>query len=360
MRLSLYIAVLCSAAFASPHPVSQVLQEAVRQKQIPGAVIVVQQHGKIVFEEAAGLADIAAGRNMRIDGIFMMASSSKPIAATAILTLVDRGKLSLDDPVTKYFPTFQGSSTIRQLLCHTSGIFGNGTPEMTEPIRNFDRSLKDAVEMIVKLPLVYTPGEKYSYGGASFCVAGRIAEILTVMDFEEYAAKALFQLLNMKDTVYRTARDITGRVPLLYTKKNGQFEKIRAVMEPPDHAGPRKDGFVLVPGVIYSTGHDLIQFLQMHLNGGTLQGKRILSNAMVVEMRRKQTGDLKEEYGLGWQRSKVGKDGVPAVVSHGGAYGTEIFIDTGKDLVGAILTQMPSAQAKPFITEIRNAIDSAF
>jgi len=98
----------------------------------------------------------------------------------------------------------------------------------------------------------------------------------------------------------------------------------------------------------------------MHLNGGTYHGKRILSEALVAEMRKKQTGKLATEYGLGWMRTKVAPDGTALEVSHGGAYGTELFVDTERDLVGAIMTQMPLAEAKPFIREMKKAIRDAY
>jgi CubicO group peptidase (beta-lactamase class C family) len=354
----LVLAMLAPVLYAaSPQPVSELLRRAVQEKRIPGAVVVVQQHGKKIFEEAAGYADLEHRRRMKVDDVFMIASSTKPLAATTIMTLVDGGKLSLDDPISKYFPEFKGASTIRQALSHTSGIIGNDASDRLDPIRNFDRSLADAVNLLVRLPLAYPPGEKYSYGGASFCVAGRIAEMLAGMDFEAYLTGVLAKPLGMKDTVYRTGReDLLQRVVTLYQKKDGEFRKMKAVMEPPGRSGPRESGFVLVPGGIYSTADDLIRFLQMHLDGGTSHGKRILSKESVLEMRKKQTGALPAEYGLGWTRSRVAPDGTALEFGHGGAYGTQLFIDTAQDLVAVILTQMPSAEAKPFNMEMTKTI----
>jgi CubicO group peptidase (beta-lactamase class C family) len=320
------------------------LQKAVDERQIAGAVVVVQQHGKRICEEAVGFADLETRRPVRIDDIFMMASSSKPFAASAIMTMVDKRKLSLDDKVSKYFPDFHADSTVRQLMSHTSGIFGNtADASITDPIRNFDRSLKDAV------PLEYQPGTKYSYGGASFCIAGRIVELLSGMEFDAYMKKVLLDPLDARETVYRTRKDLSARVPVMYRKADTGLEPMQAIMELPGKRGPRGDGFILVPGGIYSTAHDCINFLQMHLNGGTFQGRRILSEASVFEMRKKQTGNLPAEYGLGWQITKSG-------VEHGGAYGTLLFVDPGHDAVGAILIQMPLANAKAFVTGLKSVI----
>ena len=326
------------------------LQRSVEQKKVAGAVVVLQQHGNRICEEAAGLADIETRRPIRLDDIFMLASSSKPFAASAIMIMVDRGKLSLDDRCSKYFPEFQGASTIRQLLSHTSGIFGNNANEaIIGPIRNFDRTLKDAVPLTLKAPLEYAPGTKYSYGGASFCVAGRIVEILTGMQFDAYMKEVLLDPLDAGETVYRTPKDISARVPVMYRTSEKGLTPMQAIMELPGKRGPRADGLILVPGGIYSTAHDCINFLQMHLNGGTFHGRRILSEASVGEMRKKQTGSLPNNYGLGWQITENG-------VEHGGAYGTQLFVDTAHDAVGAIMIQMPSADAKPFQTGLRKII----
>lgn len=343
---------LCAASVNGAPSIQAALEKAVAEKQVPGAVVVVERHGRIIIEQAAGYAVIETGRKMRTDDIFMMASSSKPLAATTILTLVDHGKLKLDDQVAKYFPEFQGSSTIRQLLSHTSGIFGNdGSPDEVQWIRNFDRSLADSVAGIVRLPLLYPPGTRYSYSGAGFCVAGRIAEIVSGTDFERYMDVSLWQPLGMRESFYRTSRDFSDRIPQIYKKTAEGFEPVPAIMQPPGRRGPRDSGFVLVPGGIYSTAHDLIRFLEMHLHGGAFAGKQILSSDLIAEMHRKQTGNLDTQYGLGWSLENGGAFG------HGGAYGTEIWVDPRRDLVGVILTQELSAQAQPLIREIKAKIE---
>lgn len=337
------------------------IDEAVAGRTVPGAVVVVQQHGRIVFNHVSGYADLESKRKLTANDIFAIASSSKPLAATTILTLVDSGKLRLDDPVSRYLPPFQGASTVRQLLCHTSGIFGNEAPaEMMRLIRTFDQTLGQNVEQVIRQPLAYSPGEKYSYGGASFCVAGRIAEMLTGVDFDAYMQRVLFDPLEMRESFYRTARNFQGRIPVLYRKTSVGFEKMTAATDAPGHRGPRADGFILVPGGIYSTPGDLIRFLQMHLDGGRWKGKQILSERMIMEMRRKHTGSLAAEYGLGWMLEKVRENGSALIFGHPGGYGTDIFVDTGKDLVAGIFTQMPFADARPFLADVRKRIEGSF
>lgn len=315
---------------ADPSALAAFLDQAVQAGEIPGAVVVIQQDGKTVFSKAVGMADREAKRAMRGDDLFMMASTSKPLAATAILTLVDKKKLSLDDAVTKFFPDFPGKSTVRQLLSHTSGVFGNvpAGPGL-QLIRDFDVPLAQAVDGIVREPLAYEPGTKYSYGGASFCVAGRIAELLTGEEFDTFAERVLFRPLGMKDTVYRSGKDLNARIPKIYRKAGDQWTATAAVMDRPGQRGPRPSGFLLVPGGIYSTAADMLRFAQLHLDGG---GK-LLSRGLIEEMHRKQTGELKEKYGLGWQILPEGAFG------HGGAYGTYLYIDPAHRAAAVIMTQ---------------------
>jgi len=306
------------------------LEQAVKNGDVPGAVIVVQRDGKTVFSEAAGFADREGKVPMRADNIFMMASTSKPLAATAILTLVDRKKLSLDDPVAKFYPAFQGKSTVRQLLSHTSGIFGNKTEaSRMNLIRDFRQPLAQAADAVVRQPLAYEPGTQYAYGGASFCVAGAIVEKITGEEFDVFADRVLFRPLGMKETVYHSAENLSARIPKLYKRDGANWIPAPTVMDRAGQRGPRPTGFILVPGGIYSTADDLLKFAQLHLDGG---GK-LLSQSLVEEMHRKQTGALKENYGLGWQLLPNGAFG------HGGAYGTYLYIDPAHNAAAVILTQ---------------------
>ncbi|MGH8527471.1 MAG: serine hydrolase domain-containing protein, partial [Gammaproteobacteria bacterium] len=173
-----------------------------------------------------------------------------------------------------------------------------------------------------------------------------------------YMEKVLLEPLELRETFYRTNRkEIAARVAIIYSKTGDTFTRTKAIMEPPDRPGPRGDGFILVPGGIYSTARDAAAFLEMHLNQGMYNGKRILSEPSVREMRTKQTGALATAYGLGWQLSRLGAEGEALSFGHGGGYGTDVWVDLEKKLVGVIFTQMPMAQARPFLTEIKECIE---
>ncbi|MBL8211952.1 MAG: beta-lactamase family protein [Bryobacterales bacterium] len=357
--LVLLLASVCGLA-ESGDALTRLIDKAVADAEIPSAVVLVDRGGKLVYRHVAGYADVEKQRALRGDEMFMIASTSKPFAATAIMTLVDAGKLSLDDKVTKFFPEFRGDSTIRQLLSHTSGIFGNnGSKEELNAIRDFSRPLRDAVPLILKHPLAYAPGEKYVYGGASFCVAGRIVEMITGMEFDAYMEKVLLRPLAMRNTVYRSGQ-ISHRVPLVYSRASGTLQRMKAVMEPPDRPGPRADGFLLVPGGIYATADDALMLLRLHRANGLWNGKRVLSQEAVRQMHTKQTGKLATNYGLGWQLQDLDEAGLAQRFSHGGAYGTEIWVDTRKDLAVVVFTQMPGGEARGFHKQVQAAILAAY
>jgi len=279
---------LIASAFAD---VDVYIRAAFERKEIPHAVVLIEQNGKIVYERAAG-----ANR----DDVYALASTSKPIAATAIMTLVEQGRLSLDERVAKYLPAFEHSSTIRQLLSHTSGIFGNNAPgEQMRMIRNPNQLLSESVDRIVKTPLAYEPGARYQYGGASFCVAGRIAEIVSGTPFDQFAKRTVFDPAGMTTAQYK------GR-------------------------------FVLVPGGVESNAADLLQFARAY--------PRLLNEKSRAEMTRKQTGTLAANYGIGWQLLEDGAFG------HGGAFGTYLYIHPGKRLTAVIMTHVE--KGSPFAREI--------
>ena len=346
---SMFVLVALPLLAGDPAPLRAFLENSVKGKQVAGAVVVVEHRGKVVFREAFGLADVAADRRMTTGDLFMMASSTKPFSATTVLTLVDQGKLKLDDPVSKFYPEFRGASTVRQLLSHTSGIFGNdGGPEAVKWIRNLDLSVRDSVAGILSIPPAYEPGTKYSYGGASFEVAGGIVETLAGMDFDQYMRKVLLDPLGLHDTCFRTTTDVSDRVPVMYASKGGVLTALPAITDRAGMRGPRPSGFVLVAGGLYSTGDDCIRFLRMHLNRGTADHKRILSERMVGEMQTRQTGTLKENYGLGWNLHSNG------AIGHGGAYGTDIWFHPQHDLAVAVMIQNPRAQ--PFQQQVRKLV----
>jgi CubicO group peptidase (beta-lactamase class C family) len=341
------------------------IQNAIDRNTLPGAVILATHRGQTIYEEAFGLADKRGGRTHQMDDLFYLGSTSKPLLATSILSLIRKGKLALDTPVSTWIPelgkarlkdgTSVRSPVVAEMLSHTSGIFGNTTASRSQQqlVWNFSSSLARTATQIAKQPFVYSPGEGFSYGGASMTIMGRIAEIITGTEFDEFAEQAVFKKLGMCDTFYRTDKELKNRLSILYTQSASRLYKAR--FQPQTTPG----SFILPPGGIISTAQDLSALLHLHLSD---EKTEILSSDLIAAMRRDATKgtpmDFKsssrtkstasiannEGYGLGWMLDEIGPDQNARIFFHGGAFGTLIWGDTKSRLGIVLLTHVPLAQ----------------
>ncbi len=316
---------------------------------LAGVVTLVADKDKVLDVEAVGYADVAAGKPMKPNALFWIASQSKPITATCLMMLVDEGKLKLDDPVEKYLPEFRGQwliveqdgahqrlqhpphpITVREILSHTSGLPFSSA--MENPTLD-GLPLSIAVRSYAMTPLQYEPGAKYQYANAGINTAGRLIEVLSGMPYEQFLQTRLFDPLGMKDTTFWPSKAQVARLAKSY-RPNGDKTDLEETtvtqLKYPlsDHASR----YPMPAGGLFSTAADLSRFCRMVLNKGELDGRRYLSEASVQEMTRKQTGNLPDGYGLGWA---VGGDWF----GHGGAYATNMTVDTQRGLVLIYLVQ---------------------
>jgi CubicO group peptidase (beta-lactamase class C family) len=322
------------------------MREFVDAKQISGAVTLVMHRGKVASLEAVGLADIESGRPMKPDTLFAIASMTKPITATAVMILQDDGKLSVDDPVSKYVPEFketglaegkpQREVTIRDLLTHTSGLTGDQ--------KNIG-SLETTAEALARQPLAFEPGSKWQYG-PGLSVAGRVVEVASGQSFETFLARRIFEPLKMVDTTFHPSAKQRERMARLYQPDND-----KTGLEPGTHwlfdispeTSPNPSGG------LFSTAADLGRFYQMILNEGELDGKRIVSASAVRQMTSIQTGDLSTGFtpgngwGLGWcvVREPQGPSKMlsSGAFGHGGAFGTQGWLDPKRQTIYVLLIQ---------------------
>ena len=331
-----------------------IVRQAVQQELIAGCSFLVAHKGEIVFREAFGYADIEAKRPFTTDELLPIASVSKPFMASVVIVLVEQGKVNLDDPVEKYLPEFKGKRvegsqtparpmTIRHLLSHTAGFWGNQgiTPEKMDLIRNFERPLAEAVNGIAEYDLVYEPGTKWIYSGTGYCVLGRVAEVALGQSLEEIAQDALFRPLGLNNTTFLPSIEARKTVPTGYLRQKGKLQRQRSMAEIEDYR------FILSGGSLFTTLDELAVFGQMHLNDGVFDGKRILSRASISEMRRLQSPDRpRRTYGLGWFRGDVSESGLADLVFHGGAWGAHFRIDRRRELVCAFLVYQNVVQVQ--------------
>ena len=321
--------------------IAAALQPFVDNQTLAGAVTLVADKDKVLSLEAIGWSDVMNMLRMPIDALFWIASMSKPITATALMMLVDEGKVKLDDPVEKYLPEFKNvylvgskmpghSPTVSEVMSHTSGLpFGSPQEKPTIDVL----PLKDAVLSYTKNPLQSEPGTKYQYSNAGINTAGRIIEVVSGMPYEEFLAKRLFGPLGMKDTTFWPSEAQIKRLAKSYKPgkdKTGLEEtKISQLKYP---LSDRKSRFACPGGGLFSTASDCGVFCQMLLNGGVYKGKRYISEAAVKELSSKQTPkDIDTNYGLGFTAGST--------FGHGGAYSTNMSIDTKRGLVYVWMVQ---------------------
>ncbi|MBP88077.1 MAG: hypothetical protein CMJ64_15360 [Planctomycetaceae bacterium] len=346
---------------------SEFLNQAVQQGRISGCSFLVAHKGEVVFRKAVGYADLEAKRPFTTDELLPIASVSKPFLASVLMALVEHGKLKLDDPVEKYLPEFKGIKvegsqsparpmTVRHLLSHTGGFWGNNgiTPEKRDLIRNFGRPLSEAVKRMSEYDLVYEPGTKFLYSGSGYCVAGRVAEVALDQSLEEIAQDVLFRPLGLSRTTYLPSKEARKAVPAAYLRQGGKLRKQPSMAE-------RELRFILPGGSLFTTLDELAAFGQMHLNDGVYNGKRILSEASVTEMRRLQSPERpRRSYGLGWFRGDVSESGLADQVFHGGALGTHFRIDRRREVVCVFLVHQTAVQVQDLKNTLVEQVNEMF
>jgi CubicO group peptidase (beta-lactamase class C family) len=330
--------------------VTSAMKELVAKKDVAGVVTLVATRDKVLHLSAVGQADIAAGTPMRTDAIGWIASMTKPVTATAILMLQDEGKLSVDDPVAKYIPQLAalktadgkpGNLTLRHLLTHTSGM-----AEATAEESQAARTLADLIPCFASKPLKFEPGSKWQYCQSGINTLGRIVEVASGQSFPEFLEKRLFGPLGMKDTTFYPTPEQAARVAKAYKVADGKLEETAVKA---DYDYKRPDRVPTANGGLYSTAPDYVSFCQMILGQGSLDGKQYLKPESVKLMTTIQTGDLKTGFtdgngwGLGWcvVRQPQGPTAAlsPGTCGHGGAYGTQAWIDPVKQVIYVVMVQ---------------------
>ena len=345
------------------HDVRAALQKYVDRDELAGGITVVGTSKGIVCQEAVGKLNLESGSPLPKDALFRIASMTKPITAIGIMQLVEQGKLSVDDPVEKHLPEFKGQMLIteksgdsvtlkkpsrpiqiRDLLTHTSGL-SSFPAGLQDSYSRRDHTLAEEIMAMSQRPLDFEPGTKWSYCNAGIDTLGRIIEVVSHQRYEDYLAEHVFQPLGMKDTTFYPTPDQMQRSATLYDRKDGKLVAAGfTLIGAPEHVKNP------VPcGGLYSTGGDLAKLYQAMLLKGKLGDQRILSEDTVATMTKTQTGDIETgftkgmSYGFGFAVVKK-PQGVtemlsPGTFGHGGAFGTQAWIDPQKDVFTILLIQ---------------------
>jgi CubicO group peptidase (beta-lactamase class C family) len=315
------------------------MEQLIGQKRGAGVVTVVVKDGRLVYVDAAGMANVETGRVMTPDALFWIASMTKNLTATAVMILVDEGKLALDEPASKWVPELakvklangQAPSrpiTLRDLLSHTSGI-----PDPARKPTDGNVPLEQYTKDIIAEPFEFQPGEKFEYSFGT-TVAGRCVEVAGGKPFADFIRERILNPLKMSDTTFSPDAAQRSRVARTY-KFNGSalVPAHNAFLTPePDIKREAEPS-----GGLFSTALDMARFYEMIRNGGELDGKRIVSAKGVAEMTKPHTvGGKPIQYGLGWFTNGGEKKVTPSFgdksFGHGGAFGTHGWIDPDKKM----------------------------
>ena len=353
------------------------MQKYIDAKLVPGVVTLIARKGKVVHFEARGFMDVDGQIPIRPDAMFRIASMTKPITSVALMMLWEEGHFQLRDPVSKFIPEFAEQrvsttsdasgetgqlvavnrpSTIRDMLTHTAGLAnsyrGNTEYYAAQIEIQPQDTLQSYISRLAGLPLNYQPGEEWQYSNATD-VVGRLVEVMSGQTLDEFMQQRIFQPLGMTDTHFFMDDDKGGRLMSQYTPgpDNNQI-----VLEDPGSNASRwitsdnKQVFRGAGGLV-STTRDYLQFQQAMLNGGELNGVRLLSPSTLELMMENHTADLPlwlpgpgMGFGLGW--AVVEDQGEAATplsegsVYWGGAYCTISWIDRENDLIGIMMTQV--------------------
>jgi CubicO group peptidase (beta-lactamase class C family) len=337
------------------------VEKFIDAQEISGAVTLVATKDKVLALDTIGLADIAGKKPMQPDTLFWIASMTKPLTAVSILMLQDEGKLQVSDPVEKFLPGFAALKTpagqpahitIEQILTHTSGL-GEGNVAAIKRAH----TLADLIPIYLASPMLYEPGDHWRYTQSGINVAARIVEVISGLSFNDFVSKQILKPLGMKNSTFYPSEEQRSHLATPYIKD----KQTGALTAAPYADYGNKDQPPFGNAGLFSTGPDYARFCQMLLNGGTFKGKRYLSPAAFLELTTVHTGELKtgflqtNEYGnrgmnYGWGIGvailKAPHPGVadmlsPGTFGHGGAWGTQAWIDPLRGLAYILMVQHP-------------------
>lgn len=358
--------------------IDRMCQEAIDSGQAPGIVALIARNGKIVYHKAFGAAN-DTGHPLEKDDIFRIASQTKAITSTAVMMLWEEGKFRLDDPISRFIPEFENASvldslysdgsyttipaksavTIRHLLTHTSGIgYGviDGDPRfkkiyadagITDLYTTEDISIGESVKKLAKLPLHHHPGEKFTYS-EGLDVLGYFIEIVSGMPLDQFFRTRIFEPLGMDDSWFYLPESKHEKLVAVQSKENGEWKNFPVTFYDPDYPIKGARRFFSGGAGLSSTAKDYATFLQMYLNLGELNGKRLLSRTTVQTIMANQTGELfgnsESHYGLAFgvldeKGANRGGQGNKGCFTWGGYFNTQYFADPEEQIIGVLMKQ---------------------
>jgi len=386
MTVGVAVAALASTASAQNAPASSALdgglRGAVERKDVPGVVTLITDRKGVLYQSAFGVADVATGRPLTRDALFRIASMTKPVTSVALMQLVEQGKISLDDPAEKYLPELKNPqviesfnaatgdyklrpaskpATVRNFLTHTSGL---AYPFTSAIWRDFKP--RNGETYPFGGPMLFDPGERWNYS-TSTDVSGKLVEVISGQKLEDYFREHIFIPLKMNDTSYNVPE---AKGPRLVAQQQRAGEKMDGAIVLQNPQAGLTIASPIGGGGLASTAEDYGRFMRMFLNGGELEGTRVLKAETVALMGQNQIGavsvpalktalprsadftfiaDGRDKWGLGFLITvdQVPGKRSPGSLSWGGINNTYFWIDPARGIGGTIMMQyLPFADAK--------------
>ena len=354
------------------------LQELVDAQTIPGAVYLVARHGQVAAFDAVGFADRENQTPMRKDTIFQIMSMTKNFTGVAAMMLAEQGKLELRAHVSDYLPDFKGIEVeeklpdgtvihraprtalcVWELMDHTSGLPGDPTGALADNPRTLRVPLDEAVHAYSREHLQFDPGSKWSYSNVGIATLGRIIEVVSGEDYVHYIQTHILDPLGMTDTSFSLPVEKRSRLAFVYTHRDGKLVLAGPGVLAGDSTKFRPNQKYPAPEYgLYSTAADLAKFYQMLLDGGGYNGRRYLRRHSIEIMTQVFTPDVKPSGWLGGTGYGLTFEVVDqpegtlllhsmGTFGHGGAFGTEGWIDPKQDLIRIVLVQLADGSGSP-------------
>lgn len=370
--------------------IDKTLQEYIDKKWIAGGSAIIARDGKIVYYKGLGYDDVENKTSLKRDAIFRIASQTKAITSVAVMMLYEEGKFLLKDPVSKYIPEYKNQQvldkfnsadstyttvpakrdiTIHDLLTHTSGI-GYAQIGSKEATAIYAKNgivggigvgqiiLSDKMKKLGSLPLLHQPGEQWTYG-LNTDLLGYLVEVISGMSLNDFFRKKIFQPLGMRDTYFYLPKEKYNRLTTLYTEDS--LKQVIKAAASFDIKGDFTSNYPATAGTYFSGGGGLSStaldyaiFMQMLLNGGEYNGKRILSRSSVKMMTVSQYDKLnwpENKMGLGFSLSTEKSVAVsplsPGTFAWGGMFSSSYWIDPKEKIVAQLfLNQYPQSHGE--------------
>lgn len=367
--------------------VKPLLQRYIDNNQLPGIITMVARHGKVINYESYG--SMGPDKPMQLDAIFRIASMTKPITSVAVMMLYEEGRFKLDDPVAKYIPEFKDLKvfsyqdkngihledqkrpmTISDLLTHTSGL-GSGVEDtyvdsIYREVKLSEGALKDMIQKLSKIPLLYQPGTKWKYGRSSDVLA-YLVEVISGKPLDQFFKERIFIPLKMNDTGYSVPKEKLNRVSSVYSIGN------KMITDPEVNDVSRPVSFFSGNGGLVSTADDYMIFSQMLLNKGEYKGVRLLKRKTVELMTSIHIsnqlmptddffGPLLKGMGFGYGFAVVQDNVSPHSIGSkdsywwAGAANTYFYIDPKEELILILMTQFVPSYYYPINKEFRELV----